>query len=248
MKKNSDRSWVKWLEEKNFVVYLILNLLFVTLVFLVMCFMVYKGLNFFWPTSTLVSQNDFAGNANNEIDAALYYLYSIATFALVIVVYLQFKKLAEANEQQQKIMKKQERDAKAHFLLRIDERWTNNHILEGRTIIHEIYLDIFESECKDDASIQEAIGKRIIEMSTDKKEKDNFMKLLNLLDLFETIGYLHEVQHIDVIDLEKLLGESLTFHYNIFKPYIIYKRDKHGNQKFYTAFEKLYSELMKSTY
>lgn len=166
----------------------------------------------------------------NETDALFYCLTAIATLAIVIVAYTQIRKLRENSE--------------SEFLLRIDERWTSKEILFARTIIHEIYLTVCnERKLSTDSMIQREIGKRIKKMSETIEEKRRFMLVLNLLDFLETIGYLHKEENIKTPRLQALLGESLIFHYNVFRPYIRHKRRKHGSKNFYKAFENLYNDL-----
>ncbi len=182
-----------------------------------------------------------SGWSNNEIDALLYYLTAIATVAVAFVAYTQITKLRDNNE--------------SEFLLRIDERWTSKQILKARTIIYGLYLKArnnqdLSSECipvqeantMEDA-IRKEVGGKILKMSKDIKENENFMYLLNLLDFMETISFFHNKKGISTKKLEALLGESLNFHYQVFKPYIEYKRKQPYSKDIYEELESMIKDI-----
>jgi|GEM_PF-2648096 len=123
----------------------------------------------------------------------------------------------------------------------------NGKIEEASAFIETLYkeaqrkfkgIDIPPISKKDDF-IQAIIGLEILKISTNVTMTNNFIHLLNFLDFMETVGYLKDKGHVDEKELFALCGEALVFNFNIFKPYICHKREKHQNLKFYENFEKL---------
>lgn len=131
------------------------------------------------------------------------------------------------------------------FLLRIDDRYGSKEIVEARTIIHKLSLDAPEIEICYDSHV-DAIGQKIKEMEINKKSPKKFVYLLNFLDFLETIAYFVKKEALKSEDLEELLGESLTYYYDIFCPLICSRREKHKKNSYYRELENLALKIKKS--
>lgn len=162
--------------------------------------------------------------------AVIYYVLAVSiTAALVLLAWL---KSGEALEQ-----------SKISYLLRIDERWLSIEIIEAREVIHELYLAAEElNPERDNEEIKSIIAHQIMALKDNKDKIKPFIKLLNFLDFFETIGYLHDKKAITTEEVSELLGNSIIYFYDIFSLYISYRRNT-KDPKFYIKFEKLYLEL-----
>jgi len=167
------------------------------------------------------------------IDAALYFITGICTAILAFIAWIKFGGLEKIN--------------KSQFLMRIDERWASQQILDARIKIHKIYLEVREKphnkscQCLPEICFQ--IGQEIILMSGNETDAKDFINVLNFLDFMETIGFLVEKDYVNHEDLSALVGESLVFNFLIFQPYILHKRAKHNMQYFYIHFERLYDKI-----
>jgi hypothetical protein len=133
---------------------------------------------------------------------------------------------------------------KSKFLLSIDDRWGQEETVRARTIIHRFYIQYknksnIVEQCKE-------IGNRIkyLSVSTSKNDQEEFIIILNFLDFLETVGYFTNRKMLDFEDVDSLCGESIEFFFKCFNPYIIHKRNKHNNQKFYIYFEELYNKRL----
>lgn len=164
----------------------------------------------------------------------LYYVFaSFAALIAAIIAYTQLKKINKS--------------LNADYLIRIDERWRSSEIIKARAIIHHLYLDVSsilaEQGISEEYAIQERIGNEIKKMSTEKDKVKKFICVLNFLDFMETVGYLFTQGYLPKESLNELFGASIGFNYNIFKPYIICRREKHKIQGFYKEFQSLYEAI-----
>lgn len=81
------------------------------------------------------------------------------------------------------------------FLLFISDRWGSSEILKARQIIHSLFVKNYRnSKSKSFEDYQRSLSatsKNILELSKKegKKDGDNFIYLLNLIDFMETLGY-----------------------------------------------------------
>ena len=119
-------------------------------------------------------------------------------------------------------------------------------IIEAREVIHGFYLSALDKYPEIPKTLlSHYIGVSIKACSRDGdlgKQKD-FIKLLNFLDFLETIGYLHHRQAVTAIEVNELLGNSIVYFFEIYKPYILQRRQK--DPKFYGKLECLYNEVKK---
>lgn len=176
-----------------------------------------------------------------ETNSLFYFISGFATAVLAIIAYSQLSGISK--------------NAKAEFLLRVDERWGEKEILDARTIIHKMYLP-YKKEGKDVRKlsedclynfITENLSESIIKMSESAELHENFLKLLNYLDFMETIGFLRKNGYIEVEEIKSLCGNSICFNYRIFTGYIEERRKKHErkNKDLYKNFEDLAKEIQK---
>lgn len=224
---------MKKLSEENPIKFLGYFLAIVALIVIIACvffLMTHVADNFFVFPRKLTRGRELDSANTDEVNAILFLLTGMATVALAVVVYLQLKKLHDTN-------KLQEKTAKGDFLLRIDERWTSQEILEARTIIHGIEVNL----CFSSKEKEEEIGNEIVRLSKTSKEKKDFMSLVNFLDFLETIGFLFVNNYIEAISLDELCGDSIKIYYKVFLPYI---KSREGICD-YSGFRRLYEELNK---
>jgi hypothetical protein len=150
----------------------------------------------------------------------------ILTFSLVCVAWFQLA-----------LIRKQ---AKADFLLRIDNRYGSKSIIKARSIIHRIYIHQEQSTCK---HIQDKVlSEKIVELYWDKESYEDFICLLNFLDFLETIAYFSNNDHVDLDEIEKLLGGSLIYFYKIFTPLINFLRVRYEDNDYFNQIETLIKE------
>lgn len=188
--------------------------------------------------SSYIEHDNTGKSTEEEVNAALYFVTGVATAALAFIAYNQLSGISK--------------NAKAEFLLRVDERWGEKEILDARTIIHKMYLPLKKKGKKSNlrgSSLREyyedVISESIIEMSESAESPEDFLKLLNYLDFMETIGFLWKNGYIEVEEINSLCGNSICFNYRIFKKYIKNRREEKMNEKFYENFEKLADEIQK---
>lgn len=175
-------------------------------------------------------------DATSSIDEWFYCVNGAATAVLAVIAWHQVGGIQKSNE--------------TGVLLRIDERWSSEELIEARTLIYNMYLEASVKTSSSNVdkfsnSTHSIIGRKIIKMSSDNKKCDDFIYIINLLDFMETIGYLQSKDHIHPSVLDALCGEDLRFNYRIFESYIFYKRKKNNNNKLYRYFENLYNALMR---
>lgn len=180
------------------------------------------------------SSNTLIHTPNEELTLWLYFLTGAGTVLLAGIAWVQFGPIKQ--------------NIKGEFLLRIDEQWGSNEAIKAKTIIHQIYIETQRKHPKvatAPLNLHSLMGIEIINLSCNIKHAEDFIYVLNFLDFMDTIGFLYIKEFVNADDLNALCGEALVFNYEIYQPYIIHKRDKHANPKFYENFEKLYKELNK---
>jgi hypothetical protein len=170
---------------------------------------------------------------NEELTLWLAFVTGAATIGLAWIAWKQFVPI--------------NKNIKGEFLLRIDEQWGSNEAIKARTIIHKIYIETQRDPKDSPLEHHSLIGREIIKLSCDLDHAEAFIYVLNFLDFMDTIGFLYIKEFVNADDLNALCGEALVFNYEIYQHYIIHKRDKHGNPKFYKNFEKLYKKLNEKT-
>lgn len=136
--------------------------------------------------------------------------------------------------------------SKADFLLRIDDRYGSTDIIKARAIVQELYR---KAVPKDETVSEDVYIKKISdgmkEIGKDKSPNgcEKFAYLLNLLDFLETIAYFSRKDFISVDEVDDLLGNSLVFYYQIYKPWIYYRRSKYHNKQYHNEIELLVEKI-----
>jgi len=134
--------------------------------------------------------------------------------------------------------------SKGDFLLRIDERYGSNEIMQARKIIHKFYCATRPENGNISLEVHiNKISEEIKKISTIEDSAKDFIHLLNFLDFLETIAYFTHKNHITYNDIDELLGWSITYYFKVFKPWIYYRRKKYNNNKYYCELELLVCKL-----
>lgn len=166
---------------------------------------------------------------------------TLISISFVYIAYIKIQDLikqAEQNNNQNKL----------NYLLKIDERWSSKEIIIARKIIHKLYLDVKNQEKEKmitNDQIARKIGEKIIKLKNDTSSAKDFIYLLNFLDFFETIGYLHYKKSISIDDINELCGNSIRYFFIIFQEYIFYRK-KEKDILFYDMFIQLYKDCCKT--
>lgn len=135
---------------------------------------------------------------------------------------------------------------KADFLFRIDERYGQEPIIKARQIIQWLYRESVNAlPDRSEVIYRNKIAKKIDDLSRDVNRSDEYIYILNLLDFLETISYLANTGKISREDVNNLMGPSMEFFFEIFKPRIEDRRKKYKNDEYYAAFEKFVTKQRK---
>lgn len=130
------------------------------------------------------------------------------------------------------------------FLMRLDNRYASDSILKARVIIQHFYR---ESKNLNPAATESVhryyIGIKINEMSEDINSSEGYVYLLNLLEFLESISFFANRKDLQIEDILNLMGLSLVFYYDIFKPRIEARRNKYSHKSMYAEFEKLVEKI-----
>lgn len=156
----------------------------------------------------------------------------ILTFIIACVAWFQLSGIAKNGE--------------GDFLLRIDERLSNESIIKARVIIHEIYSksktqnpnSSEDQHCEFMANEIYLLGER-----KDKKSIKDYVYILNFLDFLETISLFTNNGYISPKEIDDLMNQSIIFFYKIFSKRIHQRRQKYNDSTFYYQFEKLYLKI-----
>ncbi|MCZ4682685.1 DUF4760 domain-containing protein, partial [Legionella pneumophila] len=158
------------------------------------------------------------------------YIEFTLTLIIVCVGWLQFGDLNKTT--------------KGDFLLRIDERFGHETIIKARAIIHKFYCETYdENICKE--THRRIIGEKIMEIILVKKQSTNFIYLMNFLDFLETIAYFTNKNYMSEKDIKELLGGSIPYYYEVFKPFINYRRAKYNSENYFCELERLIYKINK---
>lgn len=181
---------------------------------------------------------------NREVAPDLTVLYALASaavaFILAWIALINFKNI--------------EHELSGSFLLEIDKRWSSKEILEARTLIHEVYRDAEdgykEGQQRNISCLYAAVGEKLLHKY--KYDPKQSMQLLNLLDLFESMGYFLQYKYIDKDQIQAFLGSSISFMWGVLKPIIEHRRRKRESEKeeqtndkkrkMYSNFESMYKK------
>lgn len=217
-------------------------------VFVLASFLAPYYLDFYGPESVAGFSGAKELVTNYEYEDFYYFLSLTFGLALVIIAFIQLGGLLRSVQQVKD-------NINAEFLLKIDERWGDAESLAAREIIHKFYLrhelEDGRSNNESYSDLCEKVGGDILNLRWDIERTNDFIFILNFLDLMETIGYLFSKGYMDVENIEDLCGYSVAFNYKIFEKYIQSKRERYGQnidnfdkeKKYYYYFEELYRAL-----
>lgn len=167
--------------------------------------------------------NKFLSYTNAEFYTHSFIYYIFAVSIPVILIWIAYTKSKKALEQ-----------SKVNYLLKIDERFCSSEIITARIVIHKYYLKAKkdnpirngQSPASHNESLQLIIGERIKISSKELSEAEDFIYLLNFLDVLETMGYLYSKKFVGDMELDELFGNSIIYFFKIFEPYIQERRQK----------------------
>jgi hypothetical protein len=162
-------------------------------------------------------------------DYTLWY-YFVVVFITALIAYITWSQFHKTNN-----------SLRAECLLKMDARFGSPEILKARTIIHEKYRNHYKTEASGEKAIK-ATAKEIIELSESEKQEE-FVCLLNILDLLDTVGFLHSEGHLsEDRDINALFGPYLKLYLGVFLPYVCELNEPGA----YESFKKL-QEVLNST-
>ena len=134
--------------------------------------------------------------------------------------------------------------AQSDFLMRLDNRYGSVSILKARVIIQRFYRESKNlNPTATEAVHRNYIGSKINEMSDDINSSEGYVYLLNLLEFLESISFFANRKDLQTEDILNLMGLSLVFYYDIFKPRIEARRNKYSHKSMYVEFEKLVQKI-----
>lgn len=197
-------------------------------------FKIYTKLNLYIIISLIISlvfilTNDFfssiAESNIHEIEV-WYYVGTVCVTYLIVIT--QLSSLNKTNQ--------------SEFLLRIDERWSSESILIARMYFHTLLLELRAKNNNVDPDIS-IIGYKLIEMSRDETKVKEYIYLKNLLEFFETIGFLYAQERINTKEADELIGNSILYFYKAYEPYIIHQRKNKNDNNLYYELENLYKNM-----
>lgn len=168
-------------------------------------------------------------------DIEISFLIYIATASLAIIAYVEFHRANQLNTNE--------------LLTFISNRWSSKEIIKARQIIHEIFVEKYRNDkiCNFSQDFDIAVGATsisVLEMSRKGgKEGKKFIYLLNLLDHFESISYLHVANQIEFDDIKNIYGNNMFFYYQIFKKYIERRQSHHSSD--FCNYSKMYNIFSK---
>ncbi len=176
---------------------------------------------------------------SNYIDKNVYRIYDFYLIFLTIlslgltslIAYIAWNQLSGINKV-----------ANADFLLRIDDRLSSSLVVKAKIVIHEIYretkIDCPHTKCTCNQCKDEHIQRiraKIKSLGRDIRSAKEFAYLKNFLDFLETVGYFAHSGYITVEQVNSLMGDTVEYHYEIFKDWIEYRKRRDD--------DRAYSEL-----
>ncbi|WP_106225638.1 DUF4760 domain-containing protein [Legionella pneumophila] len=170
---------------------------------------------------------------DQSMEVSLTY-YILGIFTSLFLVFGAWRKINEANK-----------NSKISYLLQIDERWGSEEIIRAREVIHQLYLDAMNllPNQKTNKDLCDIVGQGIKDLHGNQEKIEHFISLLNLLDFWETIGYLYYCKAITILEIRELFGNSIVYYFVIYKPFIEFRREQTLDLKFYEHFENLYKAV-----
>ena len=148
-----------------------------------------------------------------EVHLPYYILALLVSMLLVLIAYVKSDKAIH--------------QSRINYLLKLDERWGSREIIKARGVIHELYLNAKENNKEyTNEQITGVVANSIMDLNKNKNKKriEDFISLLNFLDFLETIGYMRSENAIEIQEINELMGNSLVYFFDIFRPYIEYRR------------------------
>lgn len=162
------------------------------------------------------------------------------TIAIAIIAYQQLTKIVKTNVDE--------------ALLNLDSQWRSPEIIEARIIIDEIfqrYYRINESTKGNYDHAMSHVSDEIFHLSRPSTQEElinnqsNFIYILSLIELLETIGLLYTRADENIKNqIKALMKDSVTFYYKACETYINNAMKKSENR--FSSFKDLY-ELIENS-
>ena len=184
-------------------------------------------LNFSWLQSFLEDNNDSLKNIH-----AFSYIY--LTSVIIGITWFNFPRIRKTNH--------------ADFLMRIEDRFGCDKILEAREIIHFLYREAErkidrpedpKEEEKDKYRVKKIayVSEKLLDIRRSPVKAKDFISLLNFLDFLESISYYRKKNYIEENDMKEMFGGQISYFYLCFYGWIKKSRET------YDVDGGLYSEL-----
>ncbi len=198
-----------------------------TTLFIMLLILVMLALTFLDFFTDLIPKHDVSmRNLHDAFIIILTIFLVIGTFGLGYVAWVQLTAIQKTE--------------RADFLFQIDERYGSELIIKARQIIQRLYRESNNLYPEATESVHRSyIAIRINEISQNINTSKEYVYLLNLLDLLETISYFANTGVISKQDVQNLMGPSMEFFFIIFKPRIEHRREKYRNETYYCELQKL---------
>jgi hypothetical protein len=133
----------------------------------------------------------------------------------------------------------------AQLLSKIEYRYGSGEILLAREIIQALYLNTKSKGICYESHVKK-IRIEIKKIGNDKKRTKDFILLLNFLDFLESISYYAQVNYVTRKDVEEMFGGSITYWYDIYYDWILYRRKKFNEPRMYCELEALVTKVRKT--
>lgn len=184
---------------------------------------------FFEPSGMNLENHQSSDSLPVELNAA----FAIGlTFILVLCAWIQLQGLRRLE--------------RSKFLLQIAEQYSSQQIIKARQIIHKLYRNSKKNHPEYiELDHRKAMAKEIVILSNgDAGENiEDYVYLLSMLDFLESVAYMANKDGSKSKDLEEMLGNSISFYFEIFKSKIEDRRTKYKNNTYYSEFEKLNDKI-----
>lgn len=181
------------------------------------------------PTDHTPSKNSIFLTNGNEVE--VHFSIFIATIILAAIALIEFERSNKLDTNE--------------LLTFISNRWSSSEIIKARQIIHKIFVAKYrnDNECNPSKNFDKAVINSAIEiLEASRKggiEGEEFIFLLNLLDHFESVSYLHIKNELSFDDIKNIYGNNMIFYYRIFENYI--KQRQSHNPDDFLNFTRMYN-------
>jgi len=180
----------------------------------------------------------YQGISNIEI-SILTALSFLPTVAIAVIAYTQLTKLVDTNLDE--------------ALLALDKQWRTREIIKARMIVDKYFQEKYRINPETKNNYKAAIAKvsdDIFKLSRPESKKElkkgnsEFIYVLSLIELLETIGFLYAEGNDEIkSQIKKLFKDSVTFYYPACEKYIINAMGKPDRPKRFKYFTDVYNEF-----